>query len=45
MLETAAISVAMGNATDVVKELSDHVTTQLLDDGIWNAMMEYKLIS
>ncbi len=45
MLETAAISVAMGNATDVVKELSDHVTTQILDDGIWNAMMEYKLIS
>ncbi len=44
MLETAAISVAMGNATDEVKALSDHVTTDLLDDGIWNAMKKFDLI-
>ena len=44
MLETAAIAVAMGNATDTVKELSDHVTTDILDDGIWNAMRQYQLI-
>ena len=44
MLERAAISVAMGNATDAVKELSDHVTTNLLDDGIWNAMKKLELI-
>jgi len=44
MLETAGISVAMGNATDAVKELADYVTTNILEDGIWNAMKHYQLI-
>ena len=44
MLETAGISVAMGNATDAVKELADYVTTNILDDGIWNAMKHYQFI-
>ena len=30
--------------TDAIKELSDHVTTPLLEDGIWNAMKQYDLI-
>ena len=44
MLETAGISVAMGNATDAVIELADHVTTNILEDGIWNAMKHYQVI-
>ncbi|CAM2904189.1 Cof-type HAD-IIB family hydrolase [Erysipelothrix tonsillarum] len=38
MLEKAAIGVAMGNAPDHVKEAADYVTTDILEDGIFNAI-------
>lgn len=38
MLECAGIAVAMGNATEDVKSLADHVTTDVEDDGIRNAL-------
>lgn len=44
MLETAGISVVMGNGTDVVKAMADHITTPLEEDGIWNACKELGII-
>lgn len=38
MLQCAAVSIAMGNATKQVLELADYVTTDVNDDGIWNAL-------
>lgn len=38
MLDCAGISIAMGNATEDVKESADFVTTAVEDDGIRNAL-------
>jgi hydroxymethylpyrimidine pyrophosphatase-like HAD family hydrolase len=44
MLETAGIGVAMGNGTDTAKQAADYVTTDMFDDGIWNACEALGLI-
>ena len=44
MLQTAGISVAMGRSADEIKELSDYVTSNLEEDGIWRAMEKLDLI-
>lgn len=44
MLKTAGTAVVMGNGSDMAKEHADYVTTDLLDDGIWNACKYLKLI-
>lgn len=44
MFDTVGTSVAMGNAWDVVKECADRVTTDVDDDGIWNACVELGII-
>jgi hydroxymethylpyrimidine pyrophosphatase-like HAD family hydrolase len=44
MLETAGIGVAMGNGTDAAKQAADYVTTDMFDDGIWNACEALGLI-
>lgn len=44
MLSHVAISVAMGNANEDVKEIVDYVTDSVDEDGIRNAMKKYKLI-
>ena len=44
MLDTAGTAVVMGNGSDMAKEHADYVTTDLLDDGIWNACKHLKLI-
>lgn len=38
MLRRAHISVAMGNSTEDVRNAADYVTTNLTEDGVWNAL-------
>ena len=38
------ISIAMGNALPVLKEMADYVTTSIDEDGIYNAFTHYHLI-
>ncbi len=44
MLKFAGIGVAMGNATDEVKEAADYVTESVDEDGIANALRHFGLI-
>lgn len=44
MFDAVGTSVAMGNAWDIVKERATHVTTDVDDDGIWNACVELGII-
>ena len=44
MLEYAGIGVAMGNASDLVKEHADHVTTDVDSEGIETALQELNVI-
>ncbi|MCR5054279.1 MAG: HAD family hydrolase [Lachnospiraceae bacterium] len=44
MLKDAGHGIAMGNGTDTIKEVADHITTDMMDDGIHNAMLEFGLI-
>ena len=44
MFKNAAISIAMGNAPKDVQDICDYVTTDILDNGIYNAFKHYKLI-
>ena len=44
MLQLAGIGVAMGNATDSVKEVADYVTDTLENDGIEKALQHFGLI-
>lgn len=38
MLRGVALGIAMGNATSPAKENADYITTDINEDGIWNAM-------
>lgn len=44
MLEAVGYSIAMGNGTDSVKKLVDYVTSDINEDGLFNAMKHLKLI-
>ncbi|QAA34370.1 HAD family hydrolase [Clostridium manihotivorum] len=44
MLKTVNLGIAMGNGVEALKQVSDYVTTDMLEDGIYNAMKEYSLI-
>lgn len=44
MLKEADISVAMGNAKQVVKDTCDYTTTNIDEDGIYNAFQHFHLI-
>jgi len=44
MLEIAGTAVVMGNGSEAAKAHADYVTSDLLDDGIWNACKHLKLI-
>ena len=44
MIEACGTGIAMGNAFEHVKEKADFVTTDILDDGIWNAFRHIGVI-
>ena len=44
MLKDANIGVAMGNAQQIAKDSADFVTTDILDDGIYNAFKKIGII-
>ena len=43
MLRVAGHGVAMGNAVDELKAIAEYVTTDILDDGVANALVHYDL--
>ena len=44
MMEYAGIGIAMGNAEECLKKIADDVTTDVDDDGIWNALKKYDVL-
>lgn len=44
MIRDAGIGIAMGNATEKVKSIADYVTTNVNEDGIYNALKYYQLL-
>lgn len=44
MLKQSKISIAMGNSTDEIKEMADFVTTDIDEDGLYNAFKKYNVI-
>ena len=44
MLRHVAVGVAMGNASDEVKAVADHVTTDVTADGVMNALKNLGVI-
>lgn len=45
MLKCVNTAIAMGNATQGVKDIADYVTTHVDEDGIWNALKWLGVIS
>ena len=45
MLKAAGVGIAMGNASDYVKETADDVTKPVTEDGVYHAFLKYGLIS
>lgn len=44
MIEYAGIGIAMGNAEECIKKIADDVTTDVDEDGIWNALKKYGVL-
>lgn len=44
MLKHAGVGIAMGNGSKELKEIADHVTDSVDDDGIWKALLKLGLI-
>ncbi len=44
IIEEAGIGVAMGNASDELKSKADYVTSDILEDGIYNALKHFEVI-
>ena len=44
MLQGCHIGIAMGNAYENVKECADYVTSDILEDGVYNAFKKFDLI-
>jgi Cof subfamily protein (haloacid dehalogenase superfamily) len=44
MLQHAGIGVAMGNASQRVKDIADYVTDDTDNDGIWNGLQQFGVI-
>jgi len=44
LLQYCHIGIAMGNATDSLKAIADHITSDVTDHGVYNAFKHYGLI-
>ena len=44
MFQAVDVAIAMGNAKEGLKELADYVTTDILEDGIYNAFRHFGLL-
>ncbi|WP_243075389.1 Cof-type HAD-IIB family hydrolase [Microbacterium sp. SS28] len=44
MLQMCGVGIAMGNADDTAKSYADEVTTDVDDDGVWNAFERHGLL-
>lgn len=44
MVAYAGIGIAMGNAEECLKEISDYITTDVDDDGVLNALKKYNIL-
>ena len=44
MMKVCGNSVAMGNSIEEVKAAADYVTSDIRNDGIWNALVHYRII-
>lgn len=44
MLEFCQYGIAVGNATQGLKDIADEITDDIVDDGIYNAMKKHQLI-
>ncbi len=45
MIQYAHVGVAMGNSADILKEAADLVTGDILQDGVWQAFDQLKLLA
>lgn len=45
MLQSVGVGVAMGNANEDIKRIANYVTTDNTEDGIYNALVHYNIIS
>lgn len=45
ILQAAGIGIAMGNSIEELKQIADYVTTDITDDGIWNACVALHLFA
>lgn len=43
MLKGAGLGICMGNGTEIAKEHADYITTDIYDDGIYNALKHFGL--
>ena len=44
MIKAAEIGIAMGNASERMKQTAHYITTEVDDDGIWNAFVHFELM-
>lgn len=44
MFQFVELAIAMGNASDEVKQYANDVTDDIDEDGIMNALIQYKII-
>ena len=41
MIKTAEVGIAMGNATELLKQHADYITDRIEDDGLYNACVHF----
>ena len=44
MIAYAGIGLAMGNGEECLKEIADYITTDVDDDGVWNALQKFGML-